>query len=210
MTRATLDPSPPPAVPVASDSDEDQERRAVIAEAAARCFARWGVHRTRMEDIAREAGVARPALYRYYSGKEALLLAVVVRHITERADSLHKRVKKKGPAGPLILQALLAGISGGPDRGIAESVLGVDVLHDTARLVAQTDEVFDAMSGYWRPYLDYAAERGELRADVQLDPAVRWLTSIVFCFLTVPEIVPPERDLPAYMQTFVVNALVTG
>lgn len=195
---------------MAVEAEEDSERRTLIADAAARCFQRWGVHRTRMEDIAQEAGIARPALYRYYAGKEALLLEVVLRHITDRAAALHKRVKKRGPAGPLILQALLAGIVGGPDRGIAESVLGVDVLHDTAKLVAQTDVVFDAMSGYWRPYLDYAAERGELRADVVPDQAVRWLTSIVFCFLTVPEIVPPERDLPAYLQTFVVNALVTA
>ncbi|MGH8990883.1 MAG: TetR/AcrR family transcriptional regulator [Acidimicrobiia bacterium] len=209
MARSTLDPSPAPAS-MAVEAEEDAERRAVIAEAAARCFERWGVHRTRMEDIAREAGIARPALYRYYAGKEALLLEVVVRHITDRAAALHKRVKKKGPAGPLILQALLAGVVGGPDRGIAESVLGVDVLHDTARLVAQTDAVFAAMSRYWRPYLDYASDRGELRADVQLDAAVRWLTSIVFCFLTLPEIVPPEHDLPAYLQTFVVNALVTA
>jgi AcrR family transcriptional regulator len=182
----------------------------VIARAAARCYERWGVERTRMEDIAREAGIARPALYRYYSSKEELLLEVIVRHIGERAEALHRRLKKKGPAGPLILEALLAGIVGGreQDKGIAESVLGVDVLHDTARLVAQTEAVFGAMSAYWRPYLDYARERGELRPEVDLDQAVRWLTLIVFCFLTVPEIVPPEGDLPAYLQTFVVNALV--
>lgn len=179
-----------------------------IAVAAATCFERWGVQRTRMEDIAKEAGVHRPVLYRYYSSKEALLLEVIVRHISERADALHRRLKKKGPAGPLIRDALLAGIAGGAEPGIAESVLGVEVVHDSARLVAQTDEVFGAMSQYWRPYLDYAKERGELRADVDLDQAVRWLTSIVFCFLTVPEIVPPEAELPEYLQTFVVNALV--
>jgi hypothetical protein len=39
---------------------------------------------------------------------------------------------------------------------------------------------------------------------------VRWLTSIVFCFLTVPEIVPPQDELPTFLQTFMVKALVTA
>ncbi len=32
---------------------------------------------------------------------------------------------------------------------------------------------------------------------------------IVFHFLTVPETVPPTDELPVYLETFVVNALVT-
>jgi len=75
---------------------DDGERRDRIAGAAARCFARWGYIRTRMEDIAREAGIARPALYRYYAGKEALLLEVLVRHIEQRAAELHRRVRRRG------------------------------------------------------------------------------------------------------------------
>jgi aryl-alcohol dehydrogenase-like predicted oxidoreductase len=80
----------------------DGERRDRIAGAAARCFARWGYIRTRMEDIAREAGIARPALYRYYAGKEALLLEVLVRHIEQLA-----RQKQCTPA-QLALAWLLA------------------------------------------------------------------------------------------------------
>lgn len=188
----------------------DGERRDVIADAAARCFARWGVGRTRMEDIAKEAGIARPALYRYYDSKEALLLEVMLRHIQQRAAQLHARLKRKGPAGPLIVEALRTGIAGGDDKAISALMLGDDALHDTARLVAESDEVFEAMSGYWRPYLEYAQQRGELRPGVDLDQAVRWLTFIVFHFLTVPETVPKLAELPTYLRTFVVNALVQG
>ena len=61
---------------------------------------------------------------------------------------------------------------------------------------------------YWRPYLEYAQQRGELRRDVDLGQAVRWLTFMVFHFLTVPETVPPHDELPVYLKTFVVNALI--
>lgn len=161
-----------------------------------------------MEDIAREAGVARPALYRYFDSKEALLLDVMVRHIQERAAELHRRVKRRGRAAPLIVEALRTGIADADVKAISATMLGDDVLHDTARLVADSDDVFHAMSAYWRPYLEYAKQRGELRDGVDLDQAVRWLTFIVFHFLTVPETVPPLDELPTYLRTFVVNALV--
>lgn len=188
---------------------DEAERRDLIAAAAARCFGRWGVVRTRMEDIAREAGIARPVLYRYYSGKEAVQLEVMTRYINERAAQLHQRVKRKGRAGPLIVEALRTGIAGADDRALSASILGDGVVHVTARLVAESDAIFHAMSDYWRPYLEYAAERGELRAGVDIDKAVRWLTFLVFHFLTVPETVPPLEELPEYLETFVVNALVT-
>ena len=189
------------------EADDGEERRDRIAGAAARCFARWGYSRTRMEDIAREAGIARPALYRYYAGKEALLREVLVRHIEQRAAELHRRVRRRGPSGPLIVEALRTGITGADDA-MAQTVLEEDVVHVTAKLVAESDAVFEAMSAYWRPYLEYAQERGELRPGVELDQAVRWLTFIIFHFLTMPETVPPVDELPRYLKTFVVNALV--
>jgi TetR/AcrR family transcriptional regulator len=41
-----------------------------ILDAAYRCFTRHGVRRTTMEDIAREVGMSRPAVYQYVSNKE--------------------------------------------------------------------------------------------------------------------------------------------
>jgi AcrR family transcriptional regulator len=189
-------------------AEGEGERRKLIAAAAARCFEKWGVGRTRMEDIAREVGMARPVLYRYYASKDALVLEVMVHHINERAADLHRRMKPRGPAGPLIVEALRTGISGGDDRALTQSMLEENALRTTARLVAESDDVFHAMSAYWKPYLEYARERGELRPEVDVDQAVRWLTFLVMHFLTVPETVPPLDELPVYLQTFVVNAIV--
>jgi AcrR family transcriptional regulator len=184
------------------------DRYEAIAEAARLCFEQWGVPRTRMDDIAKRAGVPRPALYRYFASKDALVMEVMVRHIRSRAGQLHRKVPLKGPAGPLILKALLTGIVDPPGDRVSETVLGFDVVHDTARLVGESDAVFDAMRDYWRPYLEYARDRGELRDGVDLDQAVRWLTLVVFYILAVPEVAPPRRDLAAYLQTFVVGAVV--
>ncbi len=47
-----------------------------ILEAALALFARKGIERTTMQDIATEAGLSAGAIYRYYPGKEKLLEAV--------------------------------------------------------------------------------------------------------------------------------------
>lgn len=64
--------------------DAENDRPQAIVDAALRCFERWGLARTRMEDIAREAGVARTVLYRHFASRDDLQLAVIVGHIDEQ------------------------------------------------------------------------------------------------------------------------------
>jgi len=190
----------------ATEGDDRTER---IVAAATACFERWGVPRTRMEDIAKEAGVARTVLYRHFASKDALQLAVMVRHIERRAAELHRRVPRRGPAGPLVLRALLAGITEPSGDRVSESVLGVEAVHGTAALVATSPAIAAGMHAYWEPYLRHAETRGELRTGVTVDDAVRWLTMIVFYFLTLPEVAPPADRLEDHLRTFVVEAIVS-
>lgn len=53
------------------------ERNKIILEAAMSMFARYGVSKTTMADIATEAGVARQTVYNAYQNKDDLLRAVV-------------------------------------------------------------------------------------------------------------------------------------
>lgn len=51
-------------------------RRQQILEAAQRCFARQGFHRTSMQDICEESGLSPGAVYRYFPGKAQIIAAV--------------------------------------------------------------------------------------------------------------------------------------
>ena len=53
------------------------ERRERYLEAAARLFAARGYDRVSVGDLSAAAGVSGPALYRHFSGKEAMLLALL-------------------------------------------------------------------------------------------------------------------------------------
>ncbi len=63
-----------------------RERSDHILDAAERCFARAGFHRTTMQDICREAEVSPGALYIYFNSKEDLIAGICERERAEFAS----------------------------------------------------------------------------------------------------------------------------
>lgn len=51
-------------------------RRRQVVEAALRCFARTGLHRTTMQDVFAESGLSPGGVYRYFRSKDSLVLAI--------------------------------------------------------------------------------------------------------------------------------------
>lgn len=59
------------------------DRREQILATARRRFARTGYENTSLDDIASSAGVTKPVLYRHFTGKRDLYLAVLDEHLAE-------------------------------------------------------------------------------------------------------------------------------
>lgn len=68
--------------------------RAVILDAADALFHKWGLHKTTMEDIAREAGKSKCTLYHYYKNKEDVLEALAQSHIMKSIAMARKDIEK--------------------------------------------------------------------------------------------------------------------
>lgn len=71
------------------------DKRDKLLDAARELFLRQGLRATRMEAIARAAGVAKPTLYAYFPDKDALFLAIVAQVLDDKA-----RAFAAGLAGP--------------------------------------------------------------------------------------------------------------
>ena len=65
-------------------------RQQQILDAAARCFARRGFHRSTMQDICSEAKMSPGSLYRYYTSKEEIITAMVERDRVEVLEVLER------------------------------------------------------------------------------------------------------------------------
>ena len=61
--------------PTGLAASDDPRLRVIVAAAA--CVGRWGMTRTRVDDVAREAGLSRATVYRHFpGGKDEILTAV--------------------------------------------------------------------------------------------------------------------------------------
>jgi AcrR family transcriptional regulator len=67
-----------------------QRRREAILEAAAALFARQAYHTVQMDEVAREAGVGKATLYRYFASKEELYLESLDRALSDLGERLHR------------------------------------------------------------------------------------------------------------------------
>ncbi|OLZ74812.1 TetR family transcriptional regulator [Streptomyces sp. IMTB 2501] len=113
-----------------------EAKRAEIVAAARRCFARDGFHQTSMPDIAAEAGVSAGAPYRYFTGKEDIILAIAgdaFRLIFEPVERLAESAD--APSVAELVAAALDTISGETVQDAAGHEVPVEEL---LRCVVQT------------------------------------------------------------------------
>jgi AcrR family transcriptional regulator len=59
--------------------DVSEERKAQIIQAAISVFTRRGFHEARMDDVVKETGLSKGALYWYFKSKEELIIAILDR-----------------------------------------------------------------------------------------------------------------------------------
>jgi AcrR family transcriptional regulator len=71
------------AKPSRSPAEPEGDKSARILDAAQALFMRYGVKRTAMDDVAREAGIAKGTLYLYYDSKDALFAGIARRMCDE-------------------------------------------------------------------------------------------------------------------------------
>lgn len=83
-------------------------KEAAILRAAFECFARYGLRRTSMADIAKGAGMSRPALYLHYAGKDDIFNALVRIHFERSEKAVERVLARPGPAAEILLAAFHA------------------------------------------------------------------------------------------------------
>jgi TetR/AcrR family transcriptional regulator, repressor for uid operon len=118
-------------------------RRERILDAAERCFARAGFHRTTMHDICKEAGVSPGALYVYFDSKEALIAGISERDSAEFAERLDALAK-----APDFMQALRElGEQYFLDEPVKDHRMCVDIGLESTRN-PRVGEIFRRFDGY--------------------------------------------------------------
>src|SRR5258707_13174381 len=104
-------------------------RQGEIVAASIDCFAERGFAATRLEDVARRAGVTKGTLYLYFPNKEELFKAVVRQAVVANIVGGEAMVAHSSEPAPVVLEQLIARLQAAmvapasalPKIGIAES-----------------------------------------------------------------------------------------
>lgn len=83
---------------MAQDGARGAARKEQILEAAAAVFARQGYHRARMDDIVKESGLSKGALYWYFKSKEELATALVHQMLAAETQGMDAAMVQQAPA----------------------------------------------------------------------------------------------------------------
>ena len=152
------------------------DRRTEILEAAQTCFARAGFHQTSMQEICAEAGMSPGNLYRYFRSKEEIIAGIAERDRAETARNFAAVGDGNFFDGLAVLakQHLV-------ERSLEEVALCAEIMAESRRnpAVARIYQDIEAdVRARFIELLKTAAERGEIRRDLDLDGTVTVLFAL--------------------------------
>ncbi len=147
-------------------------RRRQVLDAAVKVMGRNGFHRMSMQELAAEANVSVGLIYKYFGGKEDLLLATIVRILEVFRDQLDPVM---AAAGDDVVDQLTAGIRRYVEI-VDENLDGVVLTYRESRTLgpagrAQIKELEIATAAPLRSVIEAGIARGIFR-DVDVDLAV--------------------------------------
>ena len=147
-----------------------------LLEAAYACVARYGLGKTTMEDVAREAGLSRATVYRYFpQGKDQLVRDVVAWEAGRFFERLTRAVAHHVDLGDLLEEALLFA-----HRAVEEHVVLQKILEtEPERLLPLLTTESGRIIALVKQFLILAMQRTPLRADVDVDAAAEYLARMV-------------------------------
>lgn len=189
--------------------DERPPNAERIFEAAQECFARYGFQKTSMEDIAREAGLSRRSVYRHFPDKAALFNEVAETRTRIFLDEIVRRTSTLSS-----LSAQIEEVARLTNRFVKEDPISAALRREDpdslARMVSTGARELLAMAmDAIVPLIDAAIQRGEVRADLDVQRAAEWITRMVFSLTATPSVTFDISD-PEQTAAFIREFLLPG
>jgi AcrR family transcriptional regulator len=184
----------------------NEEALARVVEGARKCFAARGVPRTRMDDVAEAAGMARQNVYRYVSGREELVELAVIERLREFQEQLLADLDEStGDLPSAFIDHILRSVRIG--RGDREFLYLTDALPRVElNLLVGSPEVREIVRDSFEPLIRRARTEGALRTDASEDEMIEWLQGVLT--LLTPRTDLDEAALRRIVEKFTLPVLL--
>ena len=154
-----------------------------LLQATYDCVARWGLAKTTVEDAAREAGVSRATVYRYFpGGRDELLSAVVSWEFSRFFLRLYEEVSDADTLEEVMERGLMFAHRALVEHEVLQRVLVTEPDILLPRLSTRGGPDAHAVAAFLAPYL----VRHGMAEGTDLDAAADFLARMVLSYISSP------------------------
>lgn len=163
-------------------------------DAAGRLFARWGFDKTSVDDIAREAGISKGAVYLEFPNKDALFKAVLYHESVRHAADLLQRFESDPGDWSFawMFRHSLEGVQANP---FMRALLTRDQRMFGSYL-RKDPELFVLKAAMGAEFFRKLQEEGAMRPDIPPDVLAHLLNVIVFGIVASGDVMPEAGRVP--------------
>jgi AcrR family transcriptional regulator len=161
-------------------ADDTRER---ILEGTYACVARWGLSKTTVEDAAREAGLSRATVYRYFpEGRDELLDAVVSWQHLKFFARLYEEVHGATSLEEVLERGLSFARSALVEHEVLQMVLRTEPGILLPKLTVESNRTVAMISGFLVPYL----QSHDLAEGISVHEAADYLARMILSYISSP------------------------
>lgn len=187
------------------DFKRDDRVESKIVDATIRCFQRFGINKTSMEDIAKQAKLSRPTIYRYFPSRHHLAVEVLVREIRDHTRQVTPILRENRYPPKALIEGVLFAVSMAREHPYTQIVISDSGTELLSRVPGSNQILLDAMSEQWLPAINRWREAGYLRANIKLEDLLTWITLIMYSAIGRGEFMAIS---PEHMQRMLSTLLV--
>ncbi|HEY5025803.1 MAG TPA: TetR/AcrR family transcriptional regulator [Acidimicrobiales bacterium] len=176
-----------------------------ILEATYACVARWGLSKTTVEDAAREAGLSRATVYRYFpGGRDELIDAVVSWQFLLFFVSLYEEVHGATSLEEVLDRGLVFARRSLLEHEVLQKILETEPDVLMPKLTVESNRTVGLIAGFLVPYLH---EHG-MADGIEIHEAADFLARMILSYISSPG----HWDLgdPEQVATLVRTELLAG
>jgi AcrR family transcriptional regulator len=181
----------------------------LIIDAARRCYLASGISATGMKEVADCAGVARSTVYRYFPGRDDLLVATIKDEMEQLNVRLRKRLAKYPDPAEQIVEGMIVAIKEVPRRPLLRAVFTSDQDSRARRVIWNSDVIVRFGEELMDHVVTPASDAGLLQDAVRPEVLIEWVYRLLLSFLTLPSNwVRTDAQLRATLHALLVPVLL--
>lgn len=180
-----------------------------IISAARQCYLERGIAATGMKEVADCAGLARSTVYRYFPGRDELLVATIKIEMESLNAHIRARLKKHPDPADQLVEGMIIAIREIPRRPLLQAVFASTDDSRPRQVVWSSDVIVRFGEELMDHVITPASKAGLLQDAVRPEILVEWVYRLLLSFLTLPSNwIRSDAQLRATLRALLVPVLL--